>query len=510
LDNFWKENIGRERLSSVQRRIKIALELFTAIRFLHEGSISEGIVACFHRDIKSANICLTRDLTAQLIDCGLAKFVQDGETRTSASTSKKGTPGYTCPEYESGELPIYVAACDVFSFGVVMAELWTGKLQNSGATGNKKVNKKVNFHKKYAVKEEPMYEDLDPALDIDQSLDPLLPKFLRDFADLSIACMAADSDDRPAGDDILKKLHTIWTQSTMDEEERDNDEELEPWITKCRSCKNEDVKCQLTKEGYYLCSQYCWRSDCATKWSLAQYARQSQNNHDRLIENFRFQNCKFDEFREETAKKHGKLDAVLSSLAKLESKVIHPIPRLFVIVPRQAGEGLLNWLSSTTAQHLHLYFVCAHSHQAVSEPIKLKVTKDWVKKVAPALVLSLKILSLVGKTISGLFPDSGGLVGNVLDSKTELSFHQIKAMEIEATNMIQDDTTIVQRIHSGKLNSNDVKVLNDDALQLIAEKAMDNRQWRDEMVQVRLKSSTATLWVMKNCSKKDEYELIIA
>jgi hypothetical protein len=66
-----------------------------------------------------------------------------------------------------------------------------------------------------------------------QSLDPLLPKFLRDFADLSIACMAADSDDRPAGDDILKKLHTIWTQSTMDEEERDNDEELEPYITKC-------------------------------------------------------------------------------------------------------------------------------------------------------------------------------------------------------------------------------------------------------------------------------------
>jgi hypothetical protein len=128
-----------------------------------------------------------------------------------------------------GDLTKYEAACDVFSFGVVMAELWTGQLQNSVSTGNKK----VNFHKKYAVKEEPMYEDLDPALDIDQSLDPLLPKFLRDFADLSIACMAADSDDRPAGDDILKKLHTIWTQSTMDEEERDNDEELEPYITKC-------------------------------------------------------------------------------------------------------------------------------------------------------------------------------------------------------------------------------------------------------------------------------------
>jgi serine/threonine protein kinase len=220
LDNFWKEDLGRERLSSVQRRIKIALDVFTAIRFLHEGSESEGIVACFHRDIKSANICLTRNLTAQLIDCGLAKFVQDGETSTSTSTSKKGTPGYTCPDYGQGELKQYVAACDVFSFGVVMAELWTGQLQNSGSTGNKS----VNFHKKYAVKTAPMYEDLDPALDIDQSLDPLLPKYLRDFADLSIDCMAAESEVRPTGEVVLKKLHSIWTQSTMDEEERDDEE----------------------------------------------------------------------------------------------------------------------------------------------------------------------------------------------------------------------------------------------------------------------------------------------
>jgi hypothetical protein len=98
-----------------------------------------------------------------------------------------------------------------------------------------------------------------------------------------------------------------------------------------------------------------------------------------LIENFRFQNCKFDEFREETAEnfrfQNGKLDAMLSSLAKLEDKAIHPIPRLFVIVPLQAGEGPLNCLSSKTAQHLHLHFVCAHSHQAVSEPNKLKVAK---------------------------------------------------------------------------------------------------------------------------------------
>jgi serine/threonine protein kinase len=224
-------------------RDEFALDMFTAIRFLHKGSISEVIVACFHRDIKSANICLTRDLTAQLIDCGLAKFVQDDETSTSTSTSKKGTPGYTCPEYGQGDLKQYVAACDVFSFGVVMAELWTGQLQNSATTGNKA----VKYSQKYPAKEELMYKDFDPALDIDESLDSLR-SYLREFADLSIACMAADSDHRPAGEAVLKKLHSIWTQSTMDEEERDDEEELKPYIAKCRSCKEESVNCQLTKE----------------------------------------------------------------------------------------------------------------------------------------------------------------------------------------------------------------------------------------------------------------------
>jgi hypothetical protein len=104
-----------------------------------------------------------------------------------------------------------------------------------------------------------------------------------------------------------------------------------------------------------------------------------------------------------------------------------------------------------------------------------------------------------------------GLVGNLLDSMSNLSAKQIKDMQMAVTGVIsKDDSGMVQRIYSGKLNDSDVKVLNDDALQLIAEKAMEKHKWKDEMVQVRLKNSTATLWVMKNCSKRDEYELIRA
>jgi hypothetical protein len=335
-------------------------------------------------------------LTAQLIDCGLAKFVQDGETGTSATTSRKGTRGYTCPDYESGELMQYEAACDFFSFGVVMAELWTGQLQNSGATGNKAANKKVNFSKKYAKRKEPMNVDLDPALDIDQSLDSL-PSYLCDFADLSIACMSEALVDRPNGEDVLEKLQSIWTECTKEEENMDAVEQpdlrpvLEPeedthHITACRTCTRKSSCNRLEDGGDYLCMAICWGIYHATKLANERFARQSQGNHEILVQ-------QFSALRKEASVNFqmlgGKVDAILSSLSSLEAEAFQRIPRLFVIVPRQGGKevpDLMSWLSSKTAQQLHLYFVCAHSNQAISQPIKLKVTHKWVKRMGPALV----------------------------------------------------------------------------------------------------------------------------
>ncbi len=55
LDNFWSSEKGehlleRERLSDAKTRARIALEVATALRYLHDGL--EGGNKCFHRDIK--------------------------------------------------------------------------------------------------------------------------------------------------------------------------------------------------------------------------------------------------------------------------------------------------------------------------------------------------------------------------------------------------------------------------------------------------------------------------
>ena len=83
-------------------------ELARAVHFLHSGGCHGWKVS--HRDIKSADICLAEDFTARLIDCGLAMFVPDENSKiisgpvtalvwNTSGVPAFGTPGYMCLEY---------------------------------------------------------------------------------------------------------------------------------------------------------------------------------------------------------------------------------------------------------------------------------------------------------------------------------------------------------------------------------------------------------------------------
>ncbi|KGN51804.1 proline-rich receptor-like protein kinase PERK13 [Cucumis sativus] len=101
------------------KRLKIALGSAKGLAYLHEDCHPRII----HRDIKSANILLDDAFEAQVADFGLAKLTND--TNTHVSTRVMGTFGYMAPEYaSSGKL---TDRSDVFSFGVVLLELITGR-----------------------------------------------------------------------------------------------------------------------------------------------------------------------------------------------------------------------------------------------------------------------------------------------------------------------------------------------------------------------------------------------
>ncbi|XP_052150293.1 proline-rich receptor-like protein kinase PERK12 [Oryza glaberrima] len=101
------------------KRMKIAIGSARGLTYLHEDCHPRII----HRDIKSANILLDDAFEAKVADFGLAKFTNDSVTHVS--TRVMGTFGYLAPEYaSSGKL---TDRSDVFSFGVVLLELITGR-----------------------------------------------------------------------------------------------------------------------------------------------------------------------------------------------------------------------------------------------------------------------------------------------------------------------------------------------------------------------------------------------
>jgi serine/threonine protein kinase len=101
------------------RRVRIAIGSAKGLAYLHEDCHPKII----HRDIKSANILLDDEFEAQVADFGLAKL--NDSTQTHVSTRVMGTFGYLAPEYaQSGKL---TDRSDVFSFGVVLLELITGR-----------------------------------------------------------------------------------------------------------------------------------------------------------------------------------------------------------------------------------------------------------------------------------------------------------------------------------------------------------------------------------------------
>ncbi|XP_039812385.1 receptor-like serine/threonine-protein kinase ALE2 isoform X4 [Panicum virgatum] len=101
-------------------RLRIALGAARALAYLHEDSSPRVI----HRDFKSSNILLEYDFTPKVSDFGLAKTAL-GEGNEHISTRVMGTFGYVAPEYAmTGHL---LVKSDVYSYGVVLLELLTGR-----------------------------------------------------------------------------------------------------------------------------------------------------------------------------------------------------------------------------------------------------------------------------------------------------------------------------------------------------------------------------------------------
>lgn len=110
----------------VRDAVGITMEVALALEASHRAGI-------IHRDIKPDNILFSDDGTPKLVDLGIAKM-DDGRSTTVTMTGVIiGTPAYMAPEQMLDSHNVDARA-DVYSLGVVLYEMLSGKRPNSGST----------------------------------------------------------------------------------------------------------------------------------------------------------------------------------------------------------------------------------------------------------------------------------------------------------------------------------------------------------------------------------------
>ncbi|KAL6614596.1 hypothetical protein ACP70R_036866 [Stipagrostis hirtigluma subsp. patula] len=171
------------------QRLSIALKSAQGLEYLHNQCEPRLI----HRDVKTANILLSENLEAKIADFGLSKdFHID---KTHVSTRVVGTPGYLDPEYYTSYM--LTEKSDVFSFGIVLLELVTGKSPIIEASDNGHILQWV----KERVVTGNIESIADPNMNSEYDMNSLWK-----VTEIALKCTAQLSSQRPAMTDVVVQL----------------------------------------------------------------------------------------------------------------------------------------------------------------------------------------------------------------------------------------------------------------------------------------------------------------
>ncbi|XP_071682588.1 probable receptor-like protein kinase At1g49730 isoform X3 [Lolium perenne] len=176
-----------KRLLPWKNRIQIAIDVANALEYLHFYCDPP----LYHGDIKPSNVLLDKNYLAKLAGCG---HVHSSSGATTRTVKIQATPGYVDPEYVvTQEL---TAKSDVYSYGVLMLELVTGRpvVQDNRSL--------VEWSRELIGTDYRLHELVDPAVADTFDLDEL-----QVMADVIHWCTHRDGGARPSMKQVLRILY---------------------------------------------------------------------------------------------------------------------------------------------------------------------------------------------------------------------------------------------------------------------------------------------------------------
>ncbi|WOL08372.1 hypothetical protein Cni_G17125 [Canna indica] len=186
-------------------RYKIALDAAEGFSYLHHDCVPPIV----HRDVKSNNILLDGEFGAKVADFGVAKAVEMIGKGPKTMSVIAGSCGYIAPEY-AYTLRVNEKS-DIYSFGVVILELVTGKLPVDPEYGEKDLVKWV-----FSIIEQKGVEHV-----IDPMLDVCYKEEISRVLDIGLLCASSLPINRPSMRRVVKMLQEVRPQNKSKAGEKD-------------------------------------------------------------------------------------------------------------------------------------------------------------------------------------------------------------------------------------------------------------------------------------------------
>ena len=159
-----------KNIPSVDQSLAWASDVAHGMKHLHDHDIT-------HRDLKSANVLLTNEWVAKLCDFGSAR-----ELTHTVTTEQTGTYRWMSPEVMRSAIARINKKCDLFSYGMILVELFAHEIPYADLHDNVEVLFSVTRGERPPIP-------------------PTLPPYLHD---LIKKCWKEDPYQRPSFDDFVK------------------------------------------------------------------------------------------------------------------------------------------------------------------------------------------------------------------------------------------------------------------------------------------------------------------